>query len=143
MKLHYFKRSEFRGYFDLMDKRLLVLLDTLRHISGTPISVSAHPRAIGRQDGNSWHNYRKHGHIYAIDVMPYDKPKYVLSIAMDLGFTGIGYYPDWNPRAGLHLDTRTNEDPEYPALWGGINVNGVQRYTTLESALSMNDHMGI
>ena len=145
MKLHFFKDEEFRGQIDMIDPRLLVLLDTLRLITGIPIAVSQHPEAIGRTTGTSWHNYKLHGAIYAIDVMPIGQwdPGDIIQIATMIGFTGIGYYPDWNPRPGLHLDTRTNEEPEYPALWGGIKVDGVQVYTSIERALNRNDHMGI
>jgi hypothetical protein len=37
------------------------------------------------------------------------------------GFAGVGIYPDWNPKAGLHLDIR-----ETPIAWIGLNKEKLQ-----------------
>ena len=153
MKLHYFKTEEFRGQKSKIDPRLLILLDTFRHVWGQPVAISAHPNAIGRDNGDSYHNYVKHGEVYAIDVMPFGIEGYedalrAAAAARMVGFTGIGFYPHWKPRPGLHLDTRPNRHPDNPALWGGIRVNGRQVYTEMEDALGAmkheaDNHMGI
>ena len=129
--LHYFKPGEFREWWGRMDPRLLVLLDTLRHRYSYPIAISPHPRAIGREDGgSSWHDYKTHGRVYAVDVLPADSQRrdrmqWLVEEAQRLGFTGIGVYPGWEPRPGLHVDTRTEREPGDPATWGYINGKAV------------------
>ena len=40
------------------------------------------------------------------------------------GFSGIGMYPDWNPRSGLHLDIR---DHNKSVIWIGLNKDKLQK----------------
>lgn len=156
LTLRYFKPDEFRGWWDQMDPALLVLLDRLRarlapltpDAGGVPISISPHPRAIGRHDGpdgDSQHNIDRWGEVRAIDVMPHIGRQYrrnVVGIAIDVGFTGVGVYPDWEPRWGLHLDTRQDRKPGDPATWSGIRIwsheqeRMVQAYRALEAGLA-------
>lgn len=152
MRLHYFSTKEFRGQKRLISPRLLVNIDTFRHMWGRPVIVSPHPAAIGRDSGNSQHNYLIHGETRAIDLMPqgmdsYEEAQRAIGIARMIGFTGIGIYPHWKPSPGIHLDVREDRAPSHPAVWGGIQVDGKQVYVSLEEALSemkteMRDRLG-
>src|SRR5690606_34712998 len=115
MRLYYFKDQEFRGQLDSIDPRLLYLLDAFRSNWGLPVIISPHPHAIGREDGDSQHNWRKHGQIRAIDLFPQgiikiEDAQEAIECAKDVGFTGIGIYPHWTRigrrECGMHLDVR-------------------------------------
>src|SRR5690625_7823831 len=117
MKLHYFSTEEFRGQKDLIDTRLLALLDVFRHVWGQPVAISAHPNAIGRDNGDSYHNYKKHGRVYAIDVMTFGIEGYeddlrAAAAARMVGVTGIGVYPHWLARTGTSMDSLTQRHRE-------------------------------
>lgn len=119
LNLRHFKSSEFhRGgtdWFLLMDSTLLVRLDVLREFWGKPISISIHPRAVGRFDGDSpsWHNIDAHDKVRAVDTFPggltsHDAVSAFRELAIRVGICGIGYYPDWrmgSRQGGFHLDT--------------------------------------
>ena len=146
INLWFFSRSEFyrndTDWFPYIDPRLLVLLDSLRCIIKSPIAISPHPRAVGRNDGDSssMHNIDKHGRVFAVDTLPAQsyKHKYIstyVRLAKELGFTGIGVYPDWTPRPGLHLDTRTDRDVGNPATWGYVDGE----FVSIDKALEVID----
>lgn len=157
-KLHYFDRSEFireEDWFTKMSPRLLVLLDTFRHLTGMCI-ISPHKDAIGRRDDtDSQHNIEKWGEVRAVDVFPAFKSELYIKITYQLhesdtsrltandwvetakyiGFTGIGYYPNWTynseQRPGLHLDVRESAKPGEPVTWGRIG----EQYVSLDKAM--------
>lgn len=98
--------------------------------------------AIGRTDGDSFHNYAKHGKVKAIDLMPVGmrtKADFARAVkcATDAGATGIGIYPDWAPVPGIHLDvgSRKGRSVGKPATWGGVKRKGVQVYVGLKEVL--------
>lgn len=130
MKLNYFNPHEFTRsgveWFDKISPELLVRLDCLRGVWGAPIHISKHPRAVGRRDpirqGFDGHNLNKHDKVMAVDVFPemVYSPKYFLESAEDVGFRGIGYYPQWkqgNLKGGFHVDVRDSER----ATWGYVD----------------------
>lgn len=112
----YFKPEEFRGWYDKMNKELILKLNYLRHLWGKPIVISPVNGAIGRHAGNSRsrHNIDYYGEVKAIDIFPqgieYDKKKALdfYLLAKKVGFGGIGVYPHWKPSIGFHLDIRDN-----------------------------------
>jgi len=136
----HFNEAEFREWWGLMDPRWLVCADVLRESSGLVIEISPHERAIGRRDGLekcSDHNVDQWGRVYGVDVMPRWKgpqegyPKMgrqvlrFFELAIDAGFSAIGYYPDWvnakgKKSPGFHLGTRRNRRVRNPATWGRI-----------------------
>ena len=125
-----------------MPADLIVKLDVLRHQWEKPIFISKHPKAIGRKSGKSqsYHNIEYHGMVLAIDIQPEGLYKqsdaygfYLL--AQDVGFTGIGFYPNWNPNAGFHLDVRRERRPRDPALWGFVMRNEQLVQTSINDAL--------
>ena len=135
-RLNYFSAKEFQrqavaggevvDWANSMDRRLLVLLDALRSVWAKPIVISAAPGAIGRYEGTSRHSIEAWGGtVMAVDVMPEgiasraEAEKFYYQ-AKQLGFGGIGFYPNWNPQPGFHLDTRQCE-PYKPQCWGSID----------------------
>ena len=108
--MKHFDKSEFRGWFDLMSPELLEKLDELRDRLGSPISISPAEGSIGRHRGlskKSYHNVDHHKGVLAVDIMPAtDDLTKVFRLAKAVGFGGIGIYPHWKPRHGLHLDVR-------------------------------------
>jgi hypothetical protein len=144
--LYYFRPVEFGEWWQMMDPRLLVLLDSLRHQWGKPIRISADDAAIGRNLGGSslsQHNADKWGVVRAVDVFPemltssFDAEDFV-DLATRVGFTGIGVYPHWTGGIGVHLDTRVDAEPGNPAKWGAVNnAMGKQRYVALSEALEV------
>jgi len=158
LKLRYFSREEFGQYWHLMSVEQLVKLDEFRHRLGYPVLVSPAPGAIGRpiigaedeaaESGveKSYHNYLVHGEIMATDVMPVppggasvaERQRWV-EVARQVGFRGIGLYPDWKPRPGLHLDTRPVSalSGGVVATWSGVrNAQGKQVYGAIEKGLA-------
>lgn len=154
--LRYWRRDEFiltenngsqTDWWPFMSVRLLVLLDTFRFIYGVPCRISPHPRALGRRLGDgpddsfSQHNIDRWGEIRAADVLPQGMTtvghaRKAVSIAHEIGITGVGIYPHWKPTPGVHLDVRGDEAPGDPALWGGVNDDeGNQVYVALDRAL--------
>jgi len=141
--MKYFKPEEFNGWYDLLAPALKSNLDDLRAKWGQPIVISPVEGAVGRHDGKggtSQHNVDRWGEVRAVDVMPHgietaNDARRFRQLAEDCGFTGIGFYPDWNPRPGFHVDIRINENERYVAQWGGIRRNGEQVYVGIETAI--------
>lgn len=140
VKLRYFKATEFRQWWPLMDADLLFGLDEFRHRLGRAVQISPAIGALGRPGADdSMHNVAKWGSVRAADVIipgatKADLPGFY-QVAREMGvFGGIGVYPDWKPWPGLHLDTR-DRDPQQPATWAGLNdSSGKQFYTGVNQA---------
>lgn len=146
--MEFFNPSEFQGYYGLLHVALKRKLDDFRRLWGFPVYVSPAPGAVGRTYGSGWHNYIKHGEIYACDVMPVvlvggegrgmNSQEMIEAVgkAKAAGFTGIGAYPMWKPYPGLHLDVRTTATTLHPATWAGLKdeFTGKQYYTNIERA---------
>jgi hypothetical protein len=141
-ELDHFEPSEFGPWWLLMNRNLLLMIDEFRERWGAPVSVSPAQGAIGREDdSHSQHNVNKWGEVRAIDLMPSgmntaaDRQR-AYSIALDIGFTGIGIYPDWQPKPGIHLDVRDPETPGHVATWAGLkDNNGEQYYAAIEQGI--------
>ena len=108
--MKHFSPAEFRGWYDVLDEELKEKLDDLRARYGRAVSISPAEGAIGRRLGpskKSYHNLDFHGVVKAVDVLPSgdDLTKF-FRLAKAVGFGGIGIYPHWKPRPGLHLDVR-------------------------------------
>lgn len=112
-KLRYFKPDNGVDNFgdaDAISDILLLRLDDFRHYVGIPIYVSSGVRP--ETDGKTSYHTRSKGSC-AVDVL---LPQYeghpidLIFTAMRFGFSGIGWYPDWEWKGikcgGLHLDTR-------------------------------------
>jgi len=142
--LTYFRPGEFFragvDWWPLMSAELLTRLDTFRARLGAPVEISPAEGAVGRRLGradSSQHNIDRWGEVRAIDVMPVGVPlERAYQVAREVGFTGIGLYPDWSPRPGLHLDVREDRTASAPALWAGINDGGTQRYVAISRVIA-------
>ena len=142
--MRYFSPNEFirnnTQWLDFCDPKLLEYLDEFRHQWGSPVSISASPFALGRHqgpDGRSQHNVDKDGILRAADIMPTninskEDMERAVALAEYVGFNGIGIYPHWQPRVGLHVDVRPNR-----ARWAGIRnrETGIQTYISLQEGL--------
>lgn len=146
----WFARDEFGAWADMMHPALLFALDVLRDALNAPVVISPAKGSLGRRMGmsTSLHNVQFHGQVYAADVL---LPS---SCGVDYGFyaaralrlfSGIGVYPLWKPRAGLHLDVRhlaarnptKGATPRHPATWGGVvGAGGRQEYISASAALA-------
>ena len=133
MNLRYFETTEFGRWWPKMDANLLVRLDVLRYRLQRPILISPHPDALGRHLGyesQSCHNIDYWGLVLAVDffvggIHTREDALEVIGEAKDLGFTGIGVYPEWRNhkgerQVGFHLDVRPFRDMGDPATWGYV-----------------------
>lgn len=130
----FFVEEEFRGYANQLNPVLLQKLDEFAHNWGGSVIVSPAAGAIIRDDPTSQH-HRFLGN--AIDVMLPDMvtkadANRAINVAKNVGFTGIGIYPDWLPYAGMHLDVREGSR----ATWGGVDVDGSQEYIAINKAVT-------
>lgn len=121
-----------------MDPNLLKIMDQFREMWGTYVIISPSPWALGRfTNTSSQHSYPRQGMVKGVDLMPYGIEarglKEAYNIALQTGAGGIGLYPDWSPRPGIHLDSRPKGTR--PAQWAGIrDSQGRQRYVGVEEA---------
>ena len=145
----WFARGEFGEWADMMHPALLFGLDVLRETLGAPVAISPANGSLGRRMGmsTSLHNVDFHGMVYAVDVLlPFEwGAAEGFEAARELRlFSGIGVYPFWAPRAGLHLDVRhlsrrnpsKGATPRTPATWGAVPASyGRQEYMSAAAAL--------
>ena len=145
LDLRYFRPIEFvRGdvdWFPKMSPRLLVLADTMRHQWGKPIHISRDNAALGRNLGasHSQHNIDRWKEVRAMDIQPegLDTPEDAHAfhmLALDLGITGIGFYPHWH-MPGFHIDVRADAAAGSPATWGRLLRNGVTVDVSIRDAI--------
>ena len=128
-----------------MDTTLLLFIDEFRHRWGAPVSVSKAQGAVGRTYGNGFHNYKKHGKVMAVDIIPsglrtkadFRRALRILSeIRAEFGIEhwGLGLYPKWNSGVGLHVDVGNRGKADGFAAWSALPTgpNGEQQYYSLE-----------
>lgn len=58
-------------------------------------------------------------------------------LAVDTGFTGIGFYPDWNPKPGFHIDVRHDGKPGVPVTWGYVGTGTNKTRVSMNEALEV------
>lgn len=123
-KLRYYKPGTIDkfGDPDAISDSVLLRLDDFRHFLAVPVYVTSGVRPDS--DGKSSYHTPRNG-ACAVDVMAPEcllHPIDLIFTAMRFGFSGIGYYPDWEWKGlksgGLHLDTRPL----------GIDADGTQNY---------------
>lgn len=109
---------------------------------GQARSYIAAPGAVGRRapkTEKSLHNVNLWGKVKAVDILPTgmvtkEDFKKAFEIAKEVGFTGIGVYPDWVPQPGLHVDNRPGVAKGKPAKWSAFRINGQQVYFHIDKA---------
>jgi len=128
--LKHFKKSDFGLWYPYMDKSLLAKIDQFADEWIGPIKISPVKGAIGRKDrSGSMHNVKLTGKVRAIDLLLLVPAKYfgyrrmnknelraAYLIAKNIGFTGIGLYPNWLPYNGVHLDVRPLPQMEWASF---------------------------
>ena len=146
----WFSAREFGTWVNSIHPALLFALDALRDMLGSCLVISPAAGSLGRRLGGSksLHNVDVFGMVYAADVL--------LPLAWGVGegfeaardlrlFSGIGVYPFWKPRPGLHLDVRhlsamnptKGATPLTPATWGAVRgAGGRQEYVSVGAALA-------
>lgn len=136
----HFQASEFPRP-DRMSHEILAAVDALREAAGVPFTVSPAPGATVRLSGNPASRHYAVGRLSdAVDVLV--PPGVSLRELVDLAriavpaIGGIGVYPHWQPSHGLHLDARPRKPSGDLYTWGGVLVDGAQRYVSLETALA-------
>lgn len=144
-RLRYFKPHEFQGFWPVMDETLVLFLDEFRHRWGASIRVSTAYGAVGRSQGRGFHNYKKHGSVKAIDILPSglyteEDVSRALTILedivheMDIPHWGFGLYPKWASGVGIHLDVGDRAKSSGFASWSALPTgpNGEQEYYSLD-----------
>lgn len=146
----WFSAREFGTWVNSIHPALLFALDVLRDTLNAPVVISPAPGALGRRLGgsSSLHNVDVFGMVYAADVLlplswgvagGFDAARNVRL------FSGIGVYPFWKPRPGLHVDVRhlsamnpsKGATPLTPATWGAVlGAGGRQEYVSAAAALA-------
>ncbi|MDQ6970922.1 MAG: hypothetical protein Q9M16_10475 [Mariprofundus sp.] len=147
----YFTESEFGAWWPFMSDALLTRLDAFRKAWGNTVIISPAAGSLGRymdKGAGSQHNVTRWGEVRAADIMPLiDTPngarslsrselRQAYDVALSVGFTGIGAYPDWRPHPGLHVDVRTDRTQGSPATWSGIRTANGQEYFGVERAFT-------
>lgn len=146
----FFAPHEFGAWLNRVHPALLFALDVLRDTLNAPVVISPAAGALGRRLGgsSSLHNVDVFGMVYAADVLlPVSwGVEEGFEAARDLRlFSGIGVYPFWKPRPGLHLDVRhlsamnpsKGATPLMPATWGAVlGAGGRQEYVSAWAALA-------
>lgn len=146
----FFAPQEFGAWANRVHPALLLALDVLRDTLNAPVAISPAAGALGRRAGRSisLHNVDVFGLVYAVDVL------LPVSWGVEEGFdaarnvrlfSGIGVYPFWIPRPGLHVDVRhlsvvnpsKGATPLRPATWGAVRgASGRQEYVSAAAALA-------
>lgn len=136
--LEFFVEAEFGDDWERMDPELLIMADEFRRRWGAACTI----KDLGRTYGKGFHNYVLHRLVKAIDLRPagMDTPadmRRAYDIALDIGFTGIGLYPEWASGPGIHLDigVRPGKGRGNPARWSArYDDDGKQIYLGIEEA---------
>lgn len=145
----FFAPHEFGAWLNRIHPALLFALDVLRDTLNAPVVISPAPGALGRRLGgsSSLHNVDVFAMVYAADVLlplccsVADGFQVACNLRL---FSGVGVYPFWSPRPGLHLDVRhlsamnptKGATPLTPATWGAVpGAGGRQEYISASAAL--------
>lgn len=97
-----------------MNRDLILKLDelaaTIKEHSNCSFIISPATGSLGRwsaPDSNSGHNINKWGEVLAVDIFvscikSVEDIHQLITVADRIGFTGIGFYPDWKYKVGKH-----------------------------------------
>lgn len=130
----YFQDGEFKGFKDKLAPGLREKINEFRFLWGAPVVLSSVGRHQG-DDSNSQHNIDKWGETRALDFFPQGIETQAdawraIALLEQIGFTGIGIYPDKNNGVMLHADVRPGDRIARWSFIGGVQYSleeGVSR----------------
>ena len=132
---------DFRKWKASVDEKLLESLKSFSEKIETEFFISPAPGSIGRHGGTSMsmHNVDRWGTVKAIDIMfsnlefNAESVKKILNAAKKSNFGGVGVYPHWQPRWGVHLDIRKKKKNGKIAKWAR-NKKGI--YVSIDDVIN-------
>lgn len=103
---------------------LVYAVDNARHMAGVPIII----HACWDDSGHSEQSYHYTGQAVDFHFEPgLTKLQEFSALAAQPEIGAIGYYPEWQPRPGWHVDVRNwNSGRLYWSRQGGIYQYGVR-----------------
>ncbi len=135
-KIRYFTPAEFGGNENLkhIDPRIIHALDDMRHRLGKPIRISPAPGALFRLTGSKNSRHYAVGRLSdAIDIFPESSLREAYNAAVEVSaIGGIGVYPDWKPRPGMHIDGRPRKGGRVANWMGRNQPGGGQFYAAID-----------
>lgn len=139
--IDYFRPSEFitpdgQSMLDFIHPDIIKAADEFRRRLGVPVMISPAAGAMARFSGSKTSQHYAVGRrSTALDVMPAAgtslRAAYRAAESVRL-IGGIGVYPDWRPRPGLHLDTRPRKPDGSVASWMGVRTPAGQQYAAID-----------
>ena len=109
--IKHFKPEDFSAPEDLksgylMNHFLVMSLDEVRSIIGHPIIIHGNGAyAFKGHSDNSFHYLGEATDFHVVDWSL--SPRGQMRVILDIGsFGGVGFYPDWKPVPGFHVDVR-------------------------------------
>lgn len=134
-RIRYFSASEFRPDPDKMDQSIVLLMDTIRDLFGSPIYITSAWSPGTGHSALSQHYVGKAVDFWIEDISfkkAVDLMQEFISYPPDgIGVAekvGLGIYPHWSD-PGFHLDTRGTK-----ARWGAVTRAGRQVYVSWDYA---------
>lgn len=123
-KIYKLVKSEQRR-LEQVNPKTLVRLRTVENLYPDAFISPAIGAVTRSGTGTSQHFIRSDGFSRAIDIMfpslkTRSQAEYLFKVLIDIGFTGIGFYPYWKPTMGFHVDMRSNKLSGSPAKWGRV-----------------------
>jgi len=102
-RVQHFIPEEFGDHAKQVNPELVYTVEAIRQLSGTPVNIHL-PIDGPAHAENSWHHK-----LLALDFhfgkgLSHFSEFTILSSFSQIG--GIGFYPEWSPRPGWHIDLR-------------------------------------
>lgn len=128
--LRYFKKEEWGKDPDKVTWKLVVAIDALRSKLGVPI----HIHCAWDQKGHAANSQHYLGNAVDLHINEKFTPLEEYRMILTLGCVGgVGWYPDWKPRPGWHIDIR-----DTPTRW--YQKNGRYIYGELSLMQALQDY---
>jgi hypothetical protein len=106
--IRYFSKDEWEPGADRTSAKLVEQCDKIRHITGVPMIIHC-GWADGGHSTKSYH-YTGMAVDFHFQQGKLSQLEQFMAICQVGGFGGIGFYPEWKPCPGWHLDLRPVKD---------------------------------